>query len=199
MAFLLGSMLLCVLGLVGGIILLAKLTQSREAEPSVTAPRPVDTVELARTEAIFRASINKARLALGKSPSFSLRIVGASFHQETLRALDDGRCERGETTIFTALMIPEPENPYGSDAILVCADEYGPVGHFSQNDAIRYREVSQELQRLGAIGVGVGHLVGGIPDVAPTIGVRLALKGPSALLKRVKKGIQSSPPSSSST
>jgi hypothetical protein len=112
-------------------------------------------------------------------------IVGTSHHQDVLLRIAGDELKRGEHVGFTALVVPEPENPYDPNAIAVVADGLGPVGYFSRRDAVRYRAMAEELLRRRAIGVCEAFLTGGWDDEA-SIGVKLEIEGPDDTAQQVR-------------
>ena len=118
----------------------------------------------------------------GKS---DLPVAGTSHRQDVLVRIAGDALQRGEHVAFTALLVPEPENPHDPNAIAVVAEDHGPVGYFGRRDALRYRAMAEELLRRGAIGVCEAFLTGGGADRA-TIGVRLEIEGPDDTAQQVR-------------
>ena len=112
-------------------------------------------------------------------------IVGESRYQKTLRSIAAGRLVAGETVVFAAYVVPEPENQYDHNAIAVYAEGYGPVGYFCREDAELYAPVAQELLRRNAVGVCEAELTGGWDDDA-SIGVKLGIGGPKNTLEALR-------------
>jgi hypothetical protein len=112
-------------------------------------------------------------------------VAGTSHRQEVLVRIAGDALRRGEHVAFTALLVPEPENPHDPNAIAVIAEGHGPVGYFGRRDAVRYRALAEELLRRGAIGVCEAFLTGGWDDRA-TIGVRLEIEGPEDTAQQVR-------------
>jgi hypothetical protein len=112
-------------------------------------------------------------------------IVGTSHRQDVLRRIAGDALKRREHVAFTALIVPEPENPHDSNAIAVVADGLGPVGYFGRRDAVRYRAMAAELLRRGAVATCEAFLTGGWSDEAP-IGVRLEIEGPEDTAQQVR-------------
>lgn len=128
------------------------------------------------------------RMPLGRGPAFQFDIVGESFHQQTLRAIDvDGKLAEREPVQFMALIVPEPDNPADPHSILVCTEAGEPVGHFPADEAARYAEVAAALMHKGTVGACVGRLTGGWNDEV-SVGVKLSLAEPWTLLRRIQKG-----------
>lgn len=102
-------------------------------------------------------------------------VVGESHYQEALRSTSR-ICSVGPEgrPTFTAALVPEPENPYDSNAIAVYAPE-GKLGYFSRESAIDYRRLFTEVTRLGNHGGACdAYLTGGTAD-KPSLGVVLRL------------------------
>ena len=114
-----------------------------------------------------------------------LAIAGTSHRQQVLSQIASDALRRGEHVAFTALIVPEPENPHDSNAIAVVAEGHGPIGYFGRRDAVRYKAMAEELVRRGAIGVCEAFLTGGWNDQA-TIGVRLEIEGPEDTAQQVR-------------
>ena len=112
-------------------------------------------------------------------------IVGTSYHQDLLARMAGDALRRREHVAFTALIVPEPENPHDPNAIAVVADGLGPVGYFSRRDAVRYRAMAAELLRRDAVGTCEAFLTGGWSGEAP-IGVRLEIEGPEDTAQQVR-------------
>lgn len=112
-------------------------------------------------------------------------IVGTSYHQDVLARIAGDALKRREHVAFTALIVPEPENPHDPNAVAVVADGLGPVGYFGRRDAVRYRAMAAELLRRRAVGACEAFLTGGWTDEA-TIGVRLEIEGPEDTAQQVR-------------
>lgn len=75
------------------------------------------------------------------SGNFHLAIVGEASYQEELRRLVAGRGEPGARVEVRAVLKPEPNNRYDSNAVAVYAESGGIIGYLSREDA-------EELQPL---------------------------------------------------
>jgi len=113
-------------------------------------------------------------------------VVGESYHQEELHKIAGDRLANGEKVVFTALIVPEPANPYDPNAIMVIADGVGQIGHLPREHAVEYGGVAKYLSSREAVGVCEGWLTGGIPDRAPNIGAMLCIDDASALEMRLR-------------
>lgn len=102
-------------------------------------------------------------------------VVGESHYQDALRATSrvaqigaEGR------RVFTAVLVPEPENPYDANAVAIYSTQ-GKIGHLSRDDALAYRDVLAEVTRRGHHGGScLAYLNGGEPG-KPSFGVSLQL------------------------
>ena len=91
----------------------------------------------------------------------TLEVVGESHYQDHLWRLAGGvRAERIRCGI-QAVLAPEPENPYDSNAVCVWIED-GVVGYLSREDAVVYRAGLMALMTKygSAIALG-GHILGG--------------------------------------
>jgi hypothetical protein len=65
-----------------------------------------------------------------------LSVVGESRYQETLRSRAD---QLGPDGVFTARLVPEPDNPYDANAVAVCVDgSLAKVGYLARQVAKTY-------------------------------------------------------------
>ena len=114
-----------------------------------------------------------------------LPLAGTSHRQQVLSRIAGDALRQREHVAFTALIVPEPENPHDPNAIAVVAEGHGPVGYFARRDALRYKAMAEELIRRDAIGVCEAFLTGGWDDQA-TIGVRLEIEEPEGTAQQVR-------------
>ena len=114
-----------------------------------------------------------------------LPLAGTSHRQDVLSRIAGDALRGGEHVAFTALIVPEPDNPHDANAIAVVADGRGPVGYFGRHDAVRYKRMAEELIARDAVGVCEAYLTGGWDDQA-TIGVRLEIEGPEDTAQQVR-------------
>jgi hypothetical protein len=124
-------------------------------------------------------------LSLLELPDTSFCAVkGESHYQEALGATR-GHCSgvfEGQPA-FVAALVPEPENPYDPNAVAVYSPA-GKLGYLPRERAPEYREVFDQLTRLGYHGAGcAAHLTGG--DGGRSYGVVLRLARASACLEVV--------------
>jgi hypothetical protein len=114
-----------------------------------------------------------------------LPLAGTSHRQPVLARIAGEALRKGEHVAFTALIVPEPDNPHDSNAIAVVAEGHGPIGYFARRDAVRYKAMAEELVRRDAIGVCEAFLTGGW-DGEATIGVRLEIEEPEGTAQQVR-------------
>lgn len=122
------------------------------------------------------------RIDLGTGHGFTLGIVGESYRQTALRALAGDRRRLGEEVLFVAVLSPEHENDYDTNAIRVDVEGGSQIGYLSRKDAVAYRDVLAAVATQGAVAISRAQLIGGTPD-KPSIGAMLDLEDPSELLK----------------
>jgi hypothetical protein len=190
-------LLVVTLVLVAGVAVLVALA-IRSSSPQVAdpeagprrAPRPAAPTRRSPEQAAnSRRQVQLAHAAEARTridftgADFSFDIVGESFYEENIRQLDGGRLAERVTVAFDALVVPDPANPFSKSgmAVMVAAEGVGPIGHFSEDDARRYRAVSDMLLSRGAVGACGGWLIGGRGD-APSIGARLSILSPEEIL-----------------
>jgi HIRAN domain len=74
-------------------------------------------------------------------PDATLGVVGEGSYQANLERISGGKTEDGPAKAeHTAILKPEPTNPYDKNAIAVTIDGE-TVGYLSRENALRYREV----------------------------------------------------------
>lgn len=96
----------------------------------------------------------------------TLNVVGLFAHREHLNLVHErhGGQHGWGSVKLTAQLVPEPTNPYDSNAIAVAADG-GVCGHLSKADAVEFRQwvrqaiKSQRIASVAAELVGVDDLV----------------------------------------
>jgi hypothetical protein len=137
---------------------------------------------------LFRKRPKKVQLSLVELSSDGYcAVVGESHYQEALRATSRS-CSIGRDSrpTFTAVLVPEPDNPYDSNAVAVHSS-VGKLGHLSRESAAEYREVFDEVIQLGYDGGACdAYLTGGEPD-KPSFGVVLQLADPSTCLAELRE------------
>lgn len=116
--------------------------------------------------------------------AFAIGIVGESYRQVALRELAGERRKRGEEVAFTAVLVPESDNPKDPNAVAVHINGGAQVGYLSADDAVVYKIVFDALTTAGRIGACRAKLIGGTKG-KPSIGVVLDLEDPRTLLQRI--------------
>ena len=99
-----------------------------------------------------------------------LDVVGESYRQENLWQLAGGRRNRKERVrvAVCAVLVPEADNPYDSNAVSVWVDGL-KVGYLSRDDARRYRPGLVALQREHGMPIALQGVIagGGIRENGP--------------------------------
>jgi hypothetical protein len=109
-------------------------------------------------------------------------IVGESRYQPELRRVaKSGR-------LFTAVLMPEPTNPYDRNAICVTAEAGKTVGYLDRAWAVEYQEVFALLARHGRVGACRAKLIGGVGN-KKSYGVLLNLRDRESLLVDIRDAL----------
>jgi hypothetical protein len=128
-----------------------------------------------------------------------LGIVGESYRQDELRALAGRTSDATEfrkdlvdyaaevadsepdRRWFMAVLVREPDNPEDENAVAVYAQAGGKVGYLRREDARRYGQVFESLEKRGyAAAACPATLTGG--DAGKSYGVVLAISSPGYVL-----------------
>lgn len=150
-------------------------------QPSSGPPRESRGRKMSKREKDHvHVSMRRPRVDCGGTDCADLAVVGESYRQDVLQRIAADRLEAGETVVFKALIVPEPENPYDPHAIMVVADGHGLVGYFPREHAEEYGEVSRLLTQRGAVGECDAWLTGGSGNAA-SIGVMLHIEDADVL------------------
>lgn len=168
-------------------------TEALPSNPPATATdHPTDVTERLQKSvpAIVKASqtgdrvMGEARAADCGEPDgdCGFGIVGESNYQPMLRRV----AKQGRT--FRALLVPEPNNPYDPNAIVVLAEGGGPIGYLSRDNALEYREVFAFLTERQHVGFCRAKLIGGTPG-KPTYGVLINLRETESLLTDLRDSL----------
>lgn len=95
-------------------------------------------------------------------------VVGEGSYQGTLEQIGGGRTVDGmRNRDHTALLIPEPTNPYDPNAVRVILIPSTPgvpagrIGYLSREDAVAYRPIIDYLARWGKVMAARASLQGG--------------------------------------
>jgi HIRAN domain len=105
-------------------------------------------------------------------------VVGESHYQDAIRSICGSH--RWEDVRFDciAALVPEPSNPYDSNAVMVQIDGRH-VGYLSREDAVAYRPMIQEVARRGQFIASRARIAGHGPG-ARTSNLGVFLHLPSA-------------------
>lgn len=87
----------------------------------------------------------------------NVEVKGESHYQDALEVACGGKCEEGHHLAVTAVLVPEPHNPYDSNAVQVCVDGR-VVGYLSRAAAAAYAPI---LRRRTTTYTCAGTIVGG--------------------------------------
>lgn len=85
-------------------------------------------------------------ITLAGDGSFSHEVVGESFYQDALNDLCGGKCEDGHEMECLAILRPEPDNPYDSNAVAILI-RGRKVAHLDRESAKRF---NGEMRAMGA-------------------------------------------------
>ncbi|WP_409464056.1 HIRAN domain-containing protein [Amycolatopsis sp. GA6-003] len=113
-----------------------------------------------------------------------LGVVGESYYQEALRLVAGGRrigAGFEEHLPVTAVLVPEPENPWDEDAVRVdvlAGSRTVKVGYLSRDRAAEYQPELLELGVKGVLGTCPARITGGGDKY---YGIYLHLAGPGEL------------------
>lgn len=119
--------------------------------------------------------------------------VGEASYQDALcRICGSTRWERVRFDC-TAALLPEPENPYDSNAVRVFADcrgTYLHVGYLSRGDAVDYSQVVRKATELGYTITCQAHIAGREEgSETPNLGIFLDLPTPRSCLDQLSEPI----------
>jgi hypothetical protein len=135
---------------------------------------PGDSVELDTAAYLFEPT-GRARVD----------VVGEGSYQGTLERVGGGKTIDGmQIRDHTAVLLPEPANPYDPNAVRVViasSSKAGRVGYLSREDAVAYRPIIDRLAALGKVAACRASLQGGWDrgqDDRGSIGVALRLGTP---------------------
>jgi hypothetical protein len=127
----------------------------------------------------FRAATDFPGDAYAALPSTAhMRVVGESHYQEVLSQIVS-RCVPAPDghPCFPVVLVPEPDNPYDSNAIAVIS-ALGCVGYLPRDDARRYGPTLQAVMERGYSGGSCTALLNGGAVDRPNYGVVLVLSYP---------------------
>lgn len=123
-----------------------------------------------------------------------VQVVGESAHQGSLERLAGGRTIDGaRNPDHTAILLPEPTNPYDPNAVRVvvvtATGEHAVVGYLSQEDAVGYRPIIDRLAAQGMVAACRASISGGWDrgdGDRGEFGVRLSMGTPDELTKELE-------------
>ncbi|HVM34542.1 MAG TPA: HIRAN domain-containing protein [Actinomycetota bacterium] len=118
------------------------------------APRPRYEIVDARDESTLPPNV----VLLGGQGR--VEVKGESNYQDALDAICGGKCEAGHGRKVLAVLQPEPENPYDSNAIAIHVDGK-LVGYMPKQAAAEYAPIAQLLASKGKVGAGRAFIKGG--------------------------------------
>jgi hypothetical protein len=107
------------------------------------------------------------------SGDFHEALVGESHYQDELLAIAGDRLASGRRVEFRALLMPEPENKFDSNAVAVYAEGRGIVGYLAREVAEEYQAVIQAHVNAGKGYPCCNALAWGGTQDKPAIGVWL--------------------------
>lgn len=123
-------------------------------------------------------------------PRRPVEVVGEGSYQGTLERIAEGRTEDGpRVRDHTALLMPEPTNPYDPNAVRVVIGSGGTVGYLSRENAVAYRPLIDRLAAAGKFVACRACLSGGWdrgPDDRGSFGVRLFIDTPDGATKELE-------------
>jgi HIRAN domain len=108
---------------------------------------------------------------------FDLAVVGESHYQMTLRRLAGYRRQRRQEVVFRAWLLPDTQNPYDGNAVVVVLDDGQQLGHLDRDYAAEFQPALLQLDAEGFVCHCRAKLIGGYGD-KPSIGVLLDVRDP---------------------
>jgi hypothetical protein len=84
------------------------------------------------------------------SNSYATAVVGESHYQRHLRKLVGPRRAEGVQAKFIAFLVPEPDNQFDENAVMVLIDG-DQVGYLMADDAIDFLSGMEEIERPGHV------------------------------------------------
>ncbi len=123
----------------------------------------------------------------------TVNVVGEGSYQGSLERLAGGRTTDGpRDRDHTAILLPEPTNPYDPNAVrvavLTASGDGATIGYLSREDAVDYRPVIDRLAAEGKVAACRASIGGGWDrgsGVRGNFGVRLSMGTPDALMKEL--------------
>ena len=135
------------------------------------------------------ANISAPTIAFDPAPKM-VDVVGEGSYQGTIEGIAGGRTIDGaRDRNHTAILLPEPTNPYDPNAVRVvvmaASGGGGLVGDLSREDAVRYRPVIDRLASVGKVAGSLAAITGGWDRGGGdrgSFGVRLSIGTPEELM-----------------
>jgi hypothetical protein len=121
---------------------------------------------------------------LGDGIGFEMGIVGEARYGVEIRRIAGRRQAQGECMEFTVTLLPEPDNEYDPNAVVVLSDRSKTIGYLSREDAAEYGPVFTALAAHGQVAQCRAKMFGGT-DAKPNIGVWLDIDPVEELLERL--------------
>ena len=139
-------------------------------------------------------------ITFDRHPSNYIDVVGESHYQGVLESVSGGKTSDGaRDPEQMAILLPEPSNPYDSNAVRVFIAKGGldggvggVVGYLSREDAVSYRPVIDRVAEMGAVTACRAHLKGGW-DRNISFGVTLLVGAPWSLMAELDQGFGPDP------
>ena len=118
----------------------------------------------------------------------TVNVVGEGSYQGSLERLAGGRTIDGPRDRYhTAILLPEPTNPYDPNAVRVAvvtsSGDGATIGYLSREDAVAYRPVIDRLAAQGKVAACRASIGGGWDR--GNFGVRLSMGTPDALMREL--------------
>lgn len=111
--------------------------------------------------------------------SLQLDVIGVKQHQDVLRALTT----REPDKLFSAVFVPEPNNPRDPKAVAIHADGLGIIGYLSAANAGKYESVARLVSAHGIKATSLGHWFTVDASGGPVVEAWIEV-GPAAALAR---------------
>jgi hypothetical protein len=152
------------LALYGAAVLIGKLVSSgREAAP-VAKPRtgPRTAAKTVTAPSKREAGLPPHRDVIRLSSDGRVAVVGESHYQPAIAAAAQGRnCQEWQDAVeTTAILVPEPTNPYDRNAVRITLGGR-TVGYLSREEAVQYQPQLLDLLQAGRLGSCPAYVCGG--------------------------------------
>jgi len=135
----------------------------------------------------------EVELVLFEPARKTVNVVGEGSYQGSLERLAGGRTIDGPVNRdHSAILMPEPSNPYDPNAVrvvvLTASAGGAMIGYLSREDAVAYRPVIDRLAAQGRLAACRASIGGGWDRGSGdrgNFGVRLSVGAPDALMKEL--------------